>query len=128
MGLLRGVYLLTSRGLSVNSHLLRTLFLLFLASLFVLGSNVFPVKGLLAETALKGLLLEVSPLMVLHVSLGSECFATHLADEGFFVRVNSNVDLQVGSLREALVTSLVRASVGLRAVVEVVVGFESTFP
>lgn len=44
----------------------------------------------------KGLFSEVAPLVVAHITLGSEAFAAALgADKGAFVTVNSYMNLQI---------------------------------
>jgi hypothetical protein len=73
-------------------HLFEAALFLLFAALLMLGCYVFSVKCLLAVVAFEWLLLEVSSLVVFHVSLCSKCFTTNLANKRFFIRVNSYMD------------------------------------
>ena len=73
------------------------------------------------------LLLEMSALMILHVSFCSESLATQLACEWLFMCMSPHMNYQIRPLRKWLIARWKIASVGLSSIMDMLMCFKSTF-
>lgn len=124
----RGIllYLVNPIYLVYNNLLLSyTSSLLLLASHLVLSSNVLSIESLVTVGAFEGLLFEMSPLVVFHISLGCKCFSANFANKGLLVSMNSNMNFKIRPFRKRFVAAVKGASEWLRTIVQVVVCLQS---